>query len=260
MDRPQFQDTRPAELDPAGGADPWAEFRVSHPGERLRLLRELRDGNVPVSLNAPDGNALASTLWAVDESQERLNFSADAAPLQLEHMAQADEAVAVAYLASVKLQFDLQGFMLVRSARAAALQCGMPQVIYRFQRRGAFRVRPASRNGPVARLRHPSLPEMRLTLRLLDVSIGGCALWLPHDVPPLQAGTRLGELQVELDAETRFTAPATLQHVTALGGGERGEPGVRLGCEWRPLPGGAERLLQRWIDRAQQRRHLLTLG
>jgi c-di-GMP-binding flagellar brake protein YcgR len=114
------------------------------------------------------------------------------------------------------------------------------------------------------------MPDMLLALRMLDVSIGGCALWLPGDVPPLQAGTRLGDLQVELDAETRFSAPATLQHVTSLGHGS--EPpertpagvaqavaaGVRIGCEWLALPGPAERVLQRWIDRAQQRQRLLA--
>ena len=28
------------------------------------------------------------------------------------------------------------------------------------------------------------MPDMQLELRVLDVSIGGCALWLPHDLPP----------------------------------------------------------------------------
>jgi hypothetical protein len=101
---------------------------------------------------------------------------------------------------------------------------------------------------------------------MLDVSIGGCALWLPADVPPLQAGTRLGELQVELDAATRFSAPATLQHISSLGSGspapesahDAAPGGVRIGCEWQALPGSAERVLQRWIDRAQQRQRMLT--
>jgi hypothetical protein len=33
---------------------------------------------------------------------------------------------------------------------------------------------------------------------------------------------------------------------------------VRIGCEWRALTGSAERVLQRWIDRAQQRQRLLA--
>ena len=160
----------------------------------------------------------------------------------------------MAYLESVKLQFDLSGFTMVRGHGSAALQCAMPREIYRFQRRGAYRVRPRGHQVPVLALRHPALPEMQLTLRVLDLSIGGCALWLPQDVPPLQAGTRIAGVTVALDAEARFETTIALQHVSA-----QGEGGARLGCEWQGLTSPAERLLQRWIDRSQQRSRLLTL-
>ena len=254
-----FQDTRPAELDAAGGPDPWGPFRVGAPAERQSLLRAVRDGQVPVVLSAPDGTALSVVLWAVDETQGRLNFSIDATAPQLGALIEADEAVAVAYLESVKLQFDLQGLMLVRGARTCALQCGLPRDIYRFQRRNAYRVRPRPSHGPVAHFRHPSLPEMALLLRVLDVSIGGCALWLPADVPPLQAGTLINGLRLELDSDNRFDATARLQHVSAVGSAP-GELGVRIGCEWQKLGAPAERVLQRWIDHTQRRRHLLSLG
>ncbi len=255
-----FQDTRPAELDAQGGADPWAPFRVSHPQEQLALLRQLRDQGVPVILNAPGGTSLTTTLWALDTTQHRLNFSAERGLPQLEALVDANEAVAVAYLESVKLQFDLQGLLLVRSAQACALQTAMPRDIYRFQRRNAYRVRVQGRTDPVALMRHPALPDMQLALRVIDVSIGGCALWLPADVPPLQAGTRIGEVNVELDADTHFSAAIVLQHVSSVGSGERADRGVRLGCEWQRLGGGSERTLQRWIDQAQKRRRMLSLG
>ncbi|MBC7941843.1 MAG: flagellar brake protein [Chitinophagaceae bacterium] len=251
-----FDDTRPAELDAQGGNDAWAEFRVTHTHERAALLRQLRDGSVPVILNAPDGASITTSLWALDSSQGRLNFCADLGHPMLGRLVDADDAVAVAYLESVKLQFDLPGLVLVRSLSAASLQTGMPREIYRFQRRGAYRVRAIERHSPQAMFRHPSMPDMALALRVLDVSVGGCALWLPQDVPPLQAGTLLADVLVELDTETRFNAAFTLQHVTVPAAGEAG---VRLGCEWRPLSGGAERCLQRWIDQAQKRRRLLSL-
>ena len=250
-----FQDTRPAELDPSGGTDAWAEFRVTHPQERVRLLRSLRDASVPVSLNTPDGTAVATTLWAVDTDQGRLNFSAPIGLPQIERLVEADEAVAVAYLDSIKLQFDLHGFTLVHGADSASLHCRVPREIYRFQRRGAYRVRPRGHHAPSASLRHPAMPDMTLALRVLDLSIGGCALWLPRDVPPLQAGTQIAGVMLALDADTHFTAAITLQHVSAHGG----DGGARLGCEWRKLDPSAERSLQRWIDRSQQRARLLTL-
>jgi c-di-GMP-binding flagellar brake protein YcgR len=258
-----FQDTRPAELDAAGGTDPWGDFRVTQPPERLALLRALRDGNVPVALNTPHGASLTVMLWTVDADQARLNFSVEAGSPQLDELLQADEVVAVAYLESVKLQFDLQGLTLVRGAKSSALQCGLPREIYRFQRRNAYRVRPRGNHGPVAVFRHPALPDMRLSLRVVDVSIGGCALWLPPNVPALQAGTRVADVHLELDNDTRFVATVNLQHVSVQGHGERaaaGEHGARLGCEWQALSPAAERVLQRWIDHTQRRRHLLALG
>ena len=109
------------------------------------------------------------------------------------------------------------------------------------------------------------MPDMPLALRILDVSIGGCALWLPADVPPLQAGTELGELRLRA---RRRDAVRLRGHAAArvVVGRRRPQPcrragGKRVGCEWRPLGGHAERALQRWIDQAQKRRRrLLTLG
>ncbi len=251
-----FQDTRPAELDSSGGEDVWAPFRVNHPQERLALLRHLRDGQVPVIINGPGGAVLTSTLWSVEDQQQRLSFSANPGLPALDRLVEGNEAVAVAYMDSVKLQFDLHELVVVHGVQASTLQCGLPQAIYRFQRRGAYRVRTAERHAPTARLRHPSIPDMQIALRVLDVSIGGCALWLPQDLPPLQAGTRVGEVAIELDTDARFVSALQLQHVTSS---SAGDAGVRLGCEWLRLPGSAERVLQRWIDQTQKRRRLLSL-
>lgn len=249
-----FADTRPAALDASGGSDPWGDFRVDHPQERRALLRQLRDGSVPVNLNAPDGAALTTTLWSIDD--QGLGFSADPGMPQVQRLLDADEAVAVAYLDAVKLQFDLHGLVLVRGPQASTLRTAMPQEVYRFQRRQAYRVRTQERHSPAARFAHPAIPDMPLTLRVLDVSLGGCALWKSDDVPPLEAGITINRVEIALDADTRFAATLLLHHVTSLAPQGRG---VRIGCEWR-VTGEAERSLQRWIDQAQKRRRLMSLG
>ena len=251
-----FQDTQPAPLPADGAHAAWTEFRVGHPGERLGLLRQLRDGNVPVQLSSPEGQAIGSSLWSVDDSRQRLNFNIPSEPPQLAAMIESDEVVAVAYLDSVKLQFDLHELVLVRGPSGATLQAALPAEIYRFQRRNAYRVRTLERSSPTAHLRHPALPDMLLPLRVIDVSIGGCALFVGHDVPPLEPGTRLASVRIELDADTRFETGLQLQHVTHIQPGQRG---VRIGCEWADLPRPAERTLQRYIDQTQKRRRLLSL-
>ena len=170
-----FLDTRPMDL----SGDELAEFRVPNLSEVHGLLRRLIDGAEPVNLNTPEGNAYTTTLWTLDPARGRLSFAADVAEPRLHQLLNANRSTVVAYLESVKLQFDVSNLMLVHASTASALQAELPQKMYRFQRRRSFRVRPLARTSPVARLRHPMLPDMALELRVLDVSIGGCALSLP---------------------------------------------------------------------------------
>lgn len=250
-----FADTRPAELDPLDGGDPWAEFRVANPRERLALLRQLRDSAVPVHLAGPDGSALRTTLWSVDEAV--LALAVDPGTRALSSLLDHDDAVAVAYLEAVKLQFELRGLVLVRASRASVLQCATPADVYRFQRRQHYRVRTDQEQRPVACLPHPTQAGSQLLLRVLDVSGGGCALWLPDAQPLLLPGSELPGTAIALDTDTHFEATLLLQHVS-VPGAERTGRGVRVGCGWRLEP-AAERILHRWIDRAQRRRRLFVL-
>ena len=129
-----FQDTRPADPGADLGGDPWAEFRITDPRAIGSLLRELRDRSTPVNLVSPDGAMLCVNVWTVDAERSHLNLSAEGADPQLERLVEGNEAVAVAYLDSVKLQFDVQGLLLVRSARACALQARLPRELYQIGR------------------------------------------------------------------------------------------------------------------------------
>jgi c-di-GMP-binding flagellar brake protein YcgR len=245
-----FQDTQPAPL--GDGLD---EFRVDSPAELQALLRSLVDAATPVHLSAPGGGHCTATLWVVDSARRCLSFVADGDGLHLGPLLDAGEATAVAYLDSVKLQFDCDGLVLVHGANGCALQAELPAQLFRFQRRGSFRVRTLPRNAPTVQLRHPA-NGMPLTLRVLDVSTGGCAVFLPDQLPPLQPGLKLQRVCVELDASTRFEATLHLCHVTAINPQSNG---VRLGCELLQMDGEARRTLQRYIDQTQKRRRLLSL-
>jgi c-di-GMP-binding flagellar brake protein YcgR len=117
-------------------------------------------------------------------------------------------------------------------------------------------VRTLERHSPTARLRHPAIPDMQLALRVIDVSIGGCALFLPADVPTLEPGLSLHGVHIELDADTRFGGTLLIQHLSSINA--RCDD-LRVGCEWHSLPPDSERALQRYIDQTQKRRRLLSL-
>lgn len=240
---------------------PWVDdYRVRDAGERLALLHDLRDRGTPVLMHASDGHALRTTLWGVDAAAARLVFAVSAAELAAPHLApllEADDVTAVAHPGHLKLQFELAGLVLVRGHASAVLQAALPDEMLRIQRRESYRVTPPV-TAPVAYLRHPAIPDMSLALRVLDVSLGGCALRLPDDVPPLSPGTRIAGVTIELDVNTRLRVDLTLQHFTHLtaGGDEDRATSARIGCEWRLARVEDERTLQRWVGQAQARRRL----
>lgn len=251
-------DTLPMPLDAVAAAHGGlGDFHITAPVEIAAMLKQLLDANVVLNLNAPNGTAVAATLWTVDAMRGAISFSADAQSPQLQALIECNEAVAVGYLDSVKVQFDVQGLLLVHNSRTSAISCSYPRDMFRFQRRNGYRVRPLLRHSPLARLRHPMLRDMPLTLRVLDVSIGGCALFLPDDVPLIEPGVLLNGVELELDADTRISTPLRLQHVTSL---QHDAGGVRLGCEMVNVGSDSLRSLQRYIDQTQKRRRLMASG
>ena len=249
-----FEDTRPASLDALGSGDSLAEFRVTAPGEIRALLKQLMDEAAPLNLSASDGSAYTTTLWTVDPAAGRLSFTADINAPAVHDIVEADECVAVAYLDRVKLQFDVGDLVLVQGHKACVLQAPMPREMFRFQRRGSFRVRTLERTSPTASFRHPGIPDMHLALRVLDVSMGGCALLQPSNVPGLQPGAVIQGVRLSLDADTQIDAGLMLHHVTSTGA-ENGS--VRLGCEIVGMNPTAQRALQVYIDQTQKRRRLM---
>lgn len=237
-----------------GGLD---EFRVTAPGEIAVLLRRLYDGSVQLNLNAADGSVVAATVWTTDAGRGTIGFNVDPADPALTALLECQEIVVVGYLDSVKLQFDISQPVLVHGPRASVLTGNYPRELFRFQRRSSYRVRPLLRSMPTARVRHTDIAEMQVALRVLDVSIGGCALFLPDDVPPMQVGGVMNRVEIELDADTRFHVDLRLQHVTSL---STDAQGVRLGCEFVRADAAALRALQRFIDQTQKRGKLLSLG
>lgn len=235
-----------------GGLD---EFRITAPREIAALLRQLHDANVMLSLNAADGSVVRGTVWTMDSDRGSLGLDIDAGDPALHALLEFQKVVVVGYVDNVKLQFDMHHLVLVRGPRASVLTGTLPRELFRFQRREAYRVRPGHRSSPTARLRHADLGDMPLTLRVLDVSLGGCALFLPQDVPPMPLGGVLNQVQIELDADTRFEVNLRLQHITSLNPDSKG---VRLGCEFVRADASALRLLQRFIDSTQKRGKLLA--
>ena len=273
-----FNSTAPTDSTAALSLPPASqnEFRVADRNVIGAILKQLLDAQVRVSLNGSSGNVVGATLWGIDPGHDQISLHVDPLDPQLAALLELDEAVLVGYMESIKLQFELRELVLVHGAEFSVLRCRLPRELFRFQRRSSFRVRPLSRGTPLARLLsfpHPApdsnatpddtpdhTPDAtpttaELVLRVLDMSIGGCALFLPDDVPVPPAGSVLEWVEITLDSETQFHVDLRLQHVTALSPDARG---VRLGCEFVDAEPTTLRALQRFIDHTQKRLRLLN--
>jgi len=229
------------------------DYRIASSVEIQALLEQVQAQRALVTLSSPDGASYTTLLCGIDPRLGLISFSGDGGDDAMQALLESDEIVAVVYLDRIKVQFDIEGLVHVRG-QSEALNARMPQVVFRFQRRSAFRVQPISSHGPVAELRHPAMPDMRLSLRVLDVSLSGVALFLPEDVPPIAAGVRIGQCLIRLDADTELDVGLVIHHVTATHPDTRG---ARLGCELTQLQ-GSDRSLQHYIHQTQKRRSALT--
>ncbi len=247
--------TQPATLEAAAdGSMSMDDYRITSAAEIKALLRQLTDNNTLVTLSGPGGGSYTTLLWSFDGVRGVISFSAESNNQQLQQLLEGGELVAVAYLDSVKVQFDVDGAVLVRGAQTA-INARHPKQFYRFQRRSYFRVKPMGRSLPCAQLRHPAIPDMSLSLRVMDISVGGIAIFLPDNVPMLAAGSTLRHCQLMLDDETLLDVDLTLHHVSVMNPEAKG---ARLGCEILNLHGNDERALQSYINLTQKRR--LALG
>jgi c-di-GMP-binding flagellar brake protein YcgR len=232
-------------------------YRLDSAADVATMLRRLHEGDVQLNLNAPGGHVYTTTLWAMDAKRGVLSFAADARDPHLQEVLEADEAVVVGYLENIKIQFEVGNLVLVRGAYESALNTSYPGEIFRFQRRSSYRVRPILGDMPLARLRHPTHPKIQLELRILDVSITGCAMLLPADVPSLEPGTLIDHVVIELDPNTQLDATLRLQHIASI---QPDSGALCLGCEIVEPTAQAQRTLQRYIDQTQKRRRFVLAG
>jgi len=244
-------DTLPMALDALAAAlGELDDFRISSPPDVQALLRRLLDGDVPLHLSTPKGEVYTSKLWTIDQARGILGLVTEGVTPLLQRVLDAEEVTVVGYLDKIKVQFDLSGVVLVNGAGTVGLNALIPREVFRFQRRSNLRVRFGS-SAPTAYLADPKNLDTRLALRVVDISIGGCALFLPHGVASIEVGSRISGVHLALDASTRVRADIVIRNVVAILSGPRG---TRLGCEFSSLSANATRALQLFIDNTATRR------
>lgn len=250
-----FLDTVPAAISRLDGRGPWARFRITHPQQRVAMLRELVRGDVPLTLGPAGGECCRGVLWAFDDEARRLR-------LRLAPGAQAallfvpGPIWAAGYLHEAKLQFELTGLQGA-PAGPDVLLAELPEQMVHLPRRRALRVRRPEGQGPTVLIAHPRADGGTLSLAVADISMTGVGLWKPQLSPLLPPGSAMQGVRVTLDPGLEITADL---QVAQLSPAHRSGGGLRVGCEWRAMSADAAETLQRWIARGSRRRGLVSLS
>lgn len=252
-----FLDTDPAAIDRLNAALSWARYRVGDPRARLATLQALLQGSVPITIGTSGGPTVLTCLWSVDAEARQLHFSVKPGAAGVDEVLAARSPWAAAYLDDVKVQFELRRLRGAVDGDRRTLHTDLPDYMVRLPRRQATRVRPTDLDSPWLHLGPPHEAHPSMPLRVLDISLGGCAAWCAVGGPALHAGDALRGVQVQLEPDLRFVADLRVQHLTRHPPPERG---LRVGFSWVTLDAEAKALLRDWIRRGRRRRDLMSLG
>lgn len=235
------------------------ELRVSSSTEITAYLHQLQRESAGLMLSGPPGMSLSSRIVALDPAADLLGLEIGADPESISQaLVAGGEITAIAYLGTIKLQFELEAPVLVSGEQGVVLRTTLPTRLYRFQRRQSFRVQPAGSVYP--RVTLPGTAQPGRVLRVLDISIGGLALALPAESQPLQilpVGQPATGLVLELDRITGLRVDLLPHHASPIPGDTGGT--LQLGCSFVDLDAAAGRALQVYVDQTQKRRRLLKL-
>ena len=230
------------------------DYRITSAIEIFDLLRQIETARALVTLSSPEGRNYTTLIWRIDPDRDTVGFSGESNDPGLRTLLESEEITAVSYLDSIKVQFDLDGVVLVHGDQHI-INASYPRELYRFQRRTSFRVKPSISALPMAHFVHPHHPDTNLSLRVLDVSLGGVALFLPEDMPVIADGTRIPSCSLRLEDDTWLDVSIVMRHATPIHPETRG---ARLGCEFVNA-GQAERDLQIYINQTQKRQLALAV-
>ncbi len=252
-----FLDTQPAEIHLLQGSERWEQFRLGDPRQMLAALRDFCRRSVPLTVGVAGMPTVVAAIWAVDEMKNTLSFNlAPEAASHIDAIVGAPEVWAAGYLDDAKVQFECAGLRVERSATAFTLRTDVPRFVYSMPRRTAVRVKRADALAPLVQFNHPIAEHARVRMRVLDISMTGCALWRAPGDLPLPPSAVVPRVQVQLDQNQGFITDMLVQHMTY---GDDPRAGMRVGCAWENLPEYAAKILESWISRGRRRRELISL-
>lgn len=229
-------------------------FAVVQPAAVRRMVEVLSTHRELVTLYAADDHStfLLTQIIAVGDKGLVVDMTTDGG--RAERFRPGGRCIAICLPLNLKVQFEMEIVALDRTERSSTLRCAMPAVLFRIQRREAFRVAPPPGYGAALVIRTGDGGERRIELS--DVSATGLGFSSPADETWIP-----GQVIEHARLYLGHYAPLPCTLVVATVFPEAAAPGgagrMRVGCAFRHLSGEVSRDLQRFVTDVERAQRLL---
>lgn len=253
MSQPQDPPQNPA---PAS-EDDFSKFSVNWKKEIVFILRAIMEKNELLSAHFDHGrNFILTSILDVDADDEELILDVGSDDALNSRILGSDRIVFVTSHDKVKVQFSASRIEKTRFEGRDAFRVALPESLIKLQRREYFRV-----TTPIANPLKCIVPidkERRVGMVVVDISIGGIGVVLPHTETAIEKGMTFQGCHLELPDIGNISATLIIRSVfeTTL---RNGQPSKRAGCEFVDLSANMQSMIQRYIIKIERERRAMQL-
>jgi flagellar brake protein len=215
-------------------------------------LNELRKSGAMLSAQLDGSNiGFVTNILQVDTDEGVIYLDAPPLHTQQDLLSRRGSLVLRNSSNGVRVEFELEGFSTAVVENAPALCAPIPRRILKVQRRSYFRVVTPAFKAISCSIQISE--SVRFSCRVLDLGLGGMALWSRESDPELEEGKTYDKCRIEFPDTNPLDIRLVVRHASEVR--VAGKPTTRrYGCEFVELRSAQETLIQRMVLQLERER------
>lgn len=258
----QGHEEAPVKLELEQG-DIYSKYLLYSKTEILFVLRAVLQKGSMITVYFDHGQSfLLTTLIHVDAERSQLVLDLGSDEEMNARALKADRLLFTTSLDKVKVQFSLKRLDESQHDGRPAFRGAFPETVLRLQRREYYRLSTPIANPVRCRfnLKKPDGTIEATDVPLVDISGGGVGLMIePDRKDDFQAETVFPDCRIDLPDEGMLVCTLIVRNAFDVTS-KTGNHHLRVGCEFKDLPGTRLTMIQRYITRVERERKARMSG